>query len=177
MIKDPFTVGSDYADGSRYDTRDHKSDTFSYNGQTYEFKEIQSGDSETGKINGSNVDVTYVYKLPTQPTSPTQPTNQTDPTTPTKPTSPTQPTTPTSPISPTTPTAPTKPTSPTQPTSSTTPIIPAQPTTSVVPTQPTATQSTKLPQTANAPQRGFVALGLLALLGSLGLISRRRKNN
>lgn len=153
VIKDPFTVGSDYADGSRYDTRDHKSDTFSYNGQTYEFKEIQSGDSETGKINGSNVDVTYVYKLPTQPTSPTQPTNQTDPTTPTKPTS------------------------PTQPTSSTTPIIPAQPTTSVVPTQPTAPQSTKLPQTANAPQRGFVALGLLALLGSLGLIPRRRKNN
>ena len=43
VIKDPFTVGSDYADGSRYDTRDHKSDTFSYNGQTYEFKEIQSG--------------------------------------------------------------------------------------------------------------------------------------
>ena len=125
-------MGSDYADGSRYDTRDHKPDTFSYNGQTYEFKEIQSGDSETGKINGSNVDVTYVYKLPTQPTSPTQPTNQTDPTTPTKPTS---------------------------------------------PTQPTATQSTKLPQTANAPQRGFVALGLLALLGSLGLIPRRRKNN
>ena len=141
VIKDPFTVGSDYADGSRYDTRDHKSDTFSYNGQTYEFKEIQSGDSETGKINGSNVDVTYVYKLPMQPTSPTQPTNQTDPTTPTKPTSPTQPTNQTD------------------------------------PTQPTAPQSTKLPQTANAPQRGFVALGLLALLGSLGLIPRRRKNN
>ena len=141
VIKDPFTVGSDYADGSRYDTRDHKPDTFSYNGQTYEFKEIQSGDSETGKINGSNVDVTYVYKLPTQPTSPTQPTNQTDPTTPTKPTSPTQPTNQTD------------------------------------PTQPTAPQSTKLPQTANAPQRGFVALGLLALLGSLGLIPRRRKNN
>ena len=67
-IEDPVTQSTRYKTGDEYTTRSDWRETITHDGKTYEYKEIQPGDQEKGKIRNSNVSVTYIYRLKTTPT-------------------------------------------------------------------------------------------------------------
>jgi LPXTG-motif cell wall-anchored protein len=204
VIKDPAVLGADYKDGDHYDAAPAKKSTITFNGQTYDYDKT-TGAAESGTINRSNVDVTYVYKLnqpeqptgPSQPTSPSQPTEPSQPTSPSQPTEPSQPTSPSQPTEPSQPTNPSQPTSPSQPTEPSQPTSPSQPTEPSQPTQPTTvnqpsvpgqepaaqpqaqqkTTQNKLPQTGNDSSAAVAGMGaLLGMFGLLGLGKRKKRD-
>ncbi len=203
MIKDPVVVGTGYIDGVTYTTAKQKLAVITKNEQTYNYDRVAPGNSETGVINGHNVDITYIYRLekvqpsdqPTQPSGqPTQPSGE-----PTQPSDqPTQPSgEPTQPSD-----QPTQPSGqPTQPSgepiqlgdqstqvngqiqllnqssAQPTQLITYKPGEPSVPSKPlAATQQKKLPQTGNS-KLSIIEAGVLGMVNALaGFILGKKRH-
>ncbi|HEM6082260.1 TPA: MucBP domain-containing protein [Streptococcus suis] len=53
---------TDAAVDTAYDTTDYKPAAINHNGVTYYYKEVKTGDNETGKVKEGTIEVTYIYE-------------------------------------------------------------------------------------------------------------------